>query len=188
MNVILIGMKHCGKSTLGAALAARWQCLFSDVDTLIEERHACEGGGNLSVREIFAQHGEARFTELETAVVCDLCLRLSDATDNHVIAGGGRTALNKKVDELLAGLGVIVYLEGSPEEMFARVMQTGVPAFVDQSDPAGHFQELYRQRDPHYRRLANLTVNVDGLDVEAALERLCASLKEKDEGGGNLEG
>ena len=39
--------------------------------------------------------------------------------------------------------------------------------------------ELYRQRDPHYRRLANLTVNVDGLDAAAALEKLCASLSGK---------
>ena len=181
MIVSLIGMKHCGKSTLGAALAARWGCPFADVDTLIEERHACEGGGNLSVREIFAQQGEARFTELETAAVCELYLRLSDSTADHVIAVGGRTALNKRVDELLTGLGVIVYLEVSPDEMFARVRRTGVPAFVDQADPAGHFQELYRQRDPHYRRLANRTVNVDGLDAAAALEKLCASLTERDE-------
>ena len=179
MIVTLIGMKHCGKSTLGAALAARWGCPFADVDTLIEERSACEGGGNLTVREIFAQQGEARFTELETAVVCDLYLRLNDATASQVIAVGGRTALNTRVDELLAGLGVIVYLEVSPEEMFARVQRTGVPAFVDQADPAGHFMELYRQRDPHYRRLANLTVNVDGLDAAAALEKLCASLSGK---------
>lgn len=169
-------MKHCGKSTLGAALAARWGCPFADVDRLIEERNACEGGGQLTVREIFAQHGEARFTELETAVVCELYLRLSDSPASHVIAVGGRTALNKRVDELLTALGVIVYLEVSPAEMFARVQRTGVPAFVDQTDPAGHFEELYRQRDPHYRRLANLIVNVDQLDPAAALEKLCREL------------
>ncbi len=176
MIVTLIGMKHCGKSTLGAALAAHWGCSFDDVDKLIEERNACEGGGNLTVREIFAQHGEARFTELETAAVCELYLRYNDSKENHVISVGGRTALNTKVDELLTGLGEIVYLEVSADEMFARVMKTGIPAFVDEADPAGHFQELYRQRDPHYRRLAQLTVNVDKLDPQAALEKLCREL------------
>jgi shikimate kinase len=177
MNATLIGMKHCGKSTLGAALAARWGCPFYDVDKMIEEHNACEGGGSLSVREIFSQHGEARFVELETAVVCELYLRLADSNETHVISVGGRTALNTRVDELLKALGLIVYLEVSPEEMFARVMRTGVPAFVDQSDPAGHFQELYQQRDPHYRQLASLTVNLDKLDPHAALEKLSRAIE-----------
>jgi shikimate kinase len=176
MNVTLIGMKHCGKSTLGAALSARWGCPFYDVDKLIEEHNACEGGGTLSVREIFKQHGETRFVELETTAVCDLYLRLADSTENHVISVGGRTALNPRVDELLAALGLIVYLEVSPEEMFARVQRTGIPAFVDQADPAKHFQELFQQRDPHYRRLANLIVNLNGLDPVAALNKLCIEL------------
>ena len=36
MNVILIGMKHCGKSTIGRMLAERWGCPFFDVDPMIE--------------------------------------------------------------------------------------------------------------------------------------------------------
>jgi shikimate kinase len=178
MTIILIGMKHCGKTTLGAALAAQWECPFSDVDKLIEERNACEGGGPLSVRDIFNQHGEARFVELETAVVCALYLRLADSRDRHVISVGGRTALNTRVDELLAALGLIVYLEVSAGEIFARVARTGIPAFVDQADPAKHFHELYQQRGPHYRRLAHLIVNVDNLEPAAALSKLCHALEQ----------
>ena len=176
MIVTLIGMKHCGKSTLGAALAARWGCPFFDVDQMIEERHACKTGEQLPVREIFKRQGEHRFHELETQVVCDLYLRLSDSKDNGVVAVGGRTALNTKVDELLTALGLIVYLEVSPEEMFARVQRGGLPPFVDEKDPMGHFAKLHAERAPHYRRLANLTVNLDGLNPEAALEKLCREL------------
>jgi shikimate kinase len=172
MIVTLIGMKHCGKSTLGAALAARWRCPFYDVDQMIEERHACKTGARLTVREIFKQEGETRFHELETQVVCDLYLRLSDSQDRSVVAVGGRTALNTKVDELLTALGTIVYLEVSPAEMFARVQRGGLPPFVDEKDPIGHFARLHAERTPHYRRLANLTVNLDGLAPAAALEKL----------------
>lgn len=176
MIVTLIGMKHCGKTTLGTALAARWGCPFHDVDQMIEERHACKSGQWLSVREIFTQEGEQRFHELETQVVCELYLRLSDATDNSVIAVGGRTALNTKVDELLTALGVIVYLEVSLAEMFARVQRGGLPPFVNEKDPMGHFAKLHAERTPHYGRLANLTVNLDGLGPDAALEKLCREL------------
>ena len=187
MNVILIGMKHCGKTTLGSALSARWRCPFYDVDRMIEEHNERETGQRLGVREIFSAGGEDRFRELEARVVCDLFLRLDKENGSHVVAVGGRTALNKRVDALLGAMGVVVYLEVSPEEMFARVKRSGLPAFVDQNDPENHFLELYKERAPHYRRLARLSVNLDGLNADAALEELCRCLEKytagmKDEG------
>ena len=44
MNIVLIGMKYCGKSTLGAALARWWACPFYDVDRMIEQTYACDAG------------------------------------------------------------------------------------------------------------------------------------------------
>ena len=170
-------MKHCGKSTLGAALAARWGCPFHDVDRLMEEQYACATGQRLSVREIFATRGEAAFGELEAQVVAALYLTLDGVNAPHVVALGGRTVLNERVGTLLSGLGTVVYLEVSPEEMFARVLRGGLPPFVDKQDPVMHFLELYKERVPHYQALANLTVNLDGLDVAAATEKLYAALK-----------
>ena len=176
MNVILIGMKHCGKSTLGAALAARWGCPFHDIDRMIEDYHTAETGQLLSVREIFSTEGEAHFHRLEAKAITDLYLRLDDKIPS-VVAVGGRTALNAKVDSLIQTMGLVVYLEVSPEEMFARVKRNGLPPFLDQTDPEKHFTQIYEERAPYYRRLARLTVNLDGLDVEAALEKLCRELE-----------
>jgi shikimate kinase len=178
VNVILIGMKHCGKTTLGSALAARWQCPFYDVDQMIEQYNERETGQRLTVREIFSKGGEERFRELEARAVCDLFLLLDKSEDSNVVAVGGRTALNKKVDALLSVMGLVVYLEVSPDEMFARVTRSGLPAFVDENDPENHFLKLHEERSPHYRRLARLTVNVDGLDADAAVEKLSRSIKE----------
>ena len=179
MNITLIGMKHCGKTTLGAALAARWRCPFHDVDQLIESHYACDTGERLGFREIFARRGEDYFLELETKVVCELYLRLNESKTPHVIAVGGRTVLNKKVNDLLSALGLIVYLEVSSEELFARVTHAGLPPFLDEKDPAKHFLDLCRERTPHYRCLANLTVNLDGTDATAALEKLCYAIKQR---------
>ncbi len=185
MNVILIGMKHCGKSTLGAALAARWQCPFHDVDRMIEELQVCKTGAWMGVREIFTSRGERYFGELESQVVCDLCLRLNDARDPHVVALGGRTMLNDRVGELLSGIGRVVYLEVSPEEMFVRVLRGGLPPFINHEDPVMSFLELYKERVPHYQRAAQLTVNLDGLDVAASLEKLCRELDRANQAKGH---
>jgi shikimate kinase len=177
MKVVLIGMKHCGKSTLGTALADRWGCPFHDIDRLIEERQACESGQWLAVREIFNTLGEVRFTELEAQAVSELYLRLHESPAAAVVAVGGRTALNERVADLLGGIGTVVYLEVSPEEMFQRVLRGGLPSFINQEDPWMSFLKLYQERIPHYRRRAELTVNLDGLSVEQGLEKLCRELE-----------
>ncbi len=159
-------------------MAARWQCPFHDVDRMIEEYNERETGQRLGVREIFSSGGEARFRELEARAVCDLFLDLDKTNQSHVVAVGGRTALNKKASVLLGAMGTVVYLEVSPAEMFARVKRSGLPAFVDENDPENHFLELYKERDPSYRRLAHLIVDLNGLDPQAALEKLSKALEE----------
>ncbi|HUI05940.1 MAG TPA: shikimate kinase [Verrucomicrobiae bacterium] len=178
MNVILIGMKHCGKTTLGSALAARWGCPFYDIDRMIEEYNSSETGQQLTVREIFTTGGEGRFRELEAKAVCDLFLRLDKSDGSNVVAVGGRTALNKKVEALLSAMGLVVYLDVSPDEMFTRVTRSGLPPFVDENDPENHFLQLHKERAPYYQRLARLTVKLDGLDADAALEKLCRGIEE----------
>jgi shikimate kinase len=184
MNVILIGMKHCGKTTLGSALAARWRCPFYDVDRMIEDYNERETGQRSTVREIFSAGGENRFRELEAKVVCDLFLLLGKTEQSNVVAVGGRTALNKKVDALLRAMGLVVYLEVSPDEMFARVARSGLPPFVDETDPENHFLKLHEERSPQYRRLARLTVNVDKLGADAAAEKLARAIEEYSRGQG----
>jgi shikimate kinase len=181
MKVVLIGMKHCGKSTLGTSLAARWGCPFHDIDRLIEEHQARDSGKWLSVRDIFNTLGEARFTELEAQAVSELYLSLHESPAAAVVAVGGRTALNERVSNLLGGIGTVVYLEVSPEEMFQRVLRGGLPSFINQEDPLMSFLELYQERIPHYQRRADITVNLNGLSVEAGLEKLCRELERADQ-------
>lgn len=178
MNVVLIGMKHCGKSTLGRALARRWGCPFHDVDAMIEATHACASGETLVTREIFSRHGEDYFHEVEGQVVCELYLTLERAGSTAVVALGGRTALNEAVSRLLGDIGLRVYLDVRPEELLARVMRSGVPPFLNPEDPEADFLALCRQRRPLYEAQADLVVNLDGLAPEQALEALVRRIEE----------
>jgi shikimate kinase len=176
MNVVLIGMKHCGKSTIGKALAARLECPFYDVDPMIEDTHACDTGDKLSVREIFERHGETHFHRIEGHAVCELYLKLDRPGSRAVVALGGRTALNSTVCGLLRAIGPVVYLHVAPEVIFERVERSGIPPFLDADDPAGDFMALYRKRHPRYEELADLIVDINGLDPDRAADLLETSI------------
>ena len=178
MNVVLIGMKHCGKSTLGAALARRWHCRFHDLDTLIEATHRCDTGKSMSVRGIFTHHGESAFRDIEGQVVCQLYLQLTRSDEKAVIALGGRTALNQAVTSLFGDIGLLVYLQARNEELFERISRTGIPPFLDTADPRGSLEALVRERDPCYRSLADIVVDVSGRDTTAAEMELVRRLEE----------
>lgn len=172
MNVVLIGMKGCGKSTVGAALARRWNCQFFDTDTMIETHHACDTGQKLTVRDIFSRFGEEYFKKIEGNVVCELYMKLSDPDKPHVVALGGRTATNDRARDLLKAMGTIVYLQVEPLELYRRVEQLGLPPFLNPENPKADFLALCKRREPEYEHLANLTAKIDGMDVERAVDEV----------------
>ena len=88
----------------------------------------------------------------------------------RVVALGGRTALNSTICALLGAIGTVVYLQVPPDVIFERIRRTGLPPFLNADDPAGDFQTLYHKRHPRYEALADLTVNIAGLDPHAAAD------------------
>jgi len=187
MVVVLIGMKHCGKSTLGRGLARRWRCAFFDVDELLEKDYARQaapaGAERVSAREIFRREGEAGFAELEARVVRQLAEKLAAKNERAVVAVGGRTALNPAAQGLLRGLGRVVYLKAQPQELLKRVRRGEWPAFVDEKDPEGDFLRFCAQREPQYEHVADTVVEVSGLGVNEALARLAGAVEECGDGG-----
>ena len=77
-NIILIGMPGCGKSTVRKLLADRTGRQFVDIDTQVEEL------AHKSIRQIFAEDGEAAFRHWETKVLTKL-----GKQSGLVIATGG---------------------------------------------------------------------------------------------------
>jgi shikimate kinase len=183
MNVVLLGMKHSGKSTLGAALAKRWSCELYDVDPMIQSTHASERNEELSVREIFSQYGEEHFRRLEVHAVCELYLKLDKPGSNAVVALGGRTALNKTICELLRAIGLTVYLHVPPEVIYERIQRAGLPPFLQGEDPHEQFLELYRHREPQYRAVADTVVDLGQTHgVDESVDTLIRTIEEHQHG------
>ena len=77
MNIILIGMPGCGKSTVGVLLAKSMLCDFVDTDLIIQNKY------KKSLCDIINEDGLTGFTEKENSVLAEL------TCDNAVVATGG---------------------------------------------------------------------------------------------------
>src|SRR3954466_9333292 len=111
MSVILMGYRGSGKTTIGRRLADRlWQS-FVDTDEMIVKQ------AGKPIAQIFADHGEEHFRNLETEAVKAAC-GLAD----HVIALGGGAVLKDQNRDLLKKSGhKIIYLRCEPHELLKRI-------------------------------------------------------------------
>ena len=100
-----------------------------------------------------------------------------------VAAMGGRTAANGRVGDLLDAMGTVVYLQADPTIVLARILAGGAPPFLAGDETGEQFMRIWRQRIAVYERLADVTVDVRGLEIDEAMSAPAAKLEELDDGG-----
>jgi shikimate kinase len=163
MKIYLVGFMGSGKTTVGRELAARIDAPFFDLDELVE---AAE---QLSIKEIFAQRGEAYFRKRERDV-----LRSTKHLEGAVIATGGGTFTFDENVQFIQSEGLSVYLSAPYALLRARVGEKAAdrPLFTD--DLATH--ELFANRIRYYR-MSDLSIDVREKETPSEIaERLMLEL------------
>jgi shikimate kinase len=156
-NIILIGMKSSGKTTIGRWVARKLGLRFTDVDAEVERLHFTQKGERLRFREIFQNYGKDYFRTLETAALQTLAAARSEAP--FVLATGGGLPLAEENRILLRRMGTIVFLDVAQDVLLPRITARGIPAFFPYpNDPAKSLAELLAVRRPIYGALAQITV------------------------------
>lgn len=140
-------MPGSGKSTVGRQLARQLGVRFVDTDALIEARLG------MPIRDWFVAHGEASFREVEQDVIDE-----TTALPGVVIATGGGAVLRPSNREALHARTHVVYLRSTPEELHRRLRHDTQRPLLQVADPLGRLRELFRERDPLYRRTAHFIV------------------------------
>jgi shikimate kinase len=162
----LIGMPGSGKSTVGRQLSRRLVLPFFDSDHVIEQRLGC------SIREYFAQQGEAAFRDLEQEVIAELA-----AGPNCVLATGGGAVLRPPNRECLRASGQVIYLRSTPEEVFRRVRHDGNRPLLQVEDPLTRLRSLHAERDPLYRETAHFVIETGRPSVPTLVNMIMMQLE-----------
>jgi shikimate kinase len=138
VNLYLVGMMGAGKSTVGRQLASRLGYHFFDTDALIEQ------ATGQSVRQIFAESGEAIFRKLESQVLAQLC-----AQKNLLISTGGGIVTTPFNWSYLRH-GIVVWLDVPIDTLYQRLQQDEGRPLLQTPDPLQTLTDLLVQRERLY--------------------------------------
>lgn len=138
MNLYLIGMMGCGKTTTGQRLAQALNYRFLDTDAVVTQVT------HQSITEIFDQMGEAGFRDLESRVLSQV-----SAYQRSVVATGGGIVLRRENWGYLRQ-GLILWLDVPVEQLYQRLQQDTTRPLLQDPDPLGKLKTLLGKRRSLY--------------------------------------
>lgn len=153
-NLVLIGYRATGKTTVARLVAERLGWQWVDADVEIERR------AGKPIAQIFGEDGEPAFRDLEAEVIADLCGR-----PRLVVAAGGGAPLRPESRQAMRSQGIVVWLKAPPETILARMTADATTASrrpnLTDKDPFEEIVHLLAQREPIYRQSAHLEVDTE---------------------------
>ncbi len=151
MNLVLIGYRGTGKSTVAKLLAAQ---LGMEVVSLDQEivRHT-----GRSIPDIVAAHGWPHFRDLESEITARYAAR-----DNIIIDAGGGVILRPQNVEHLRREGKLFWLRASVPVIVARIEGGSErPALTAGKSFTEEVEDVLRERTPLYAAAAHHAVDTD---------------------------
>lgn len=138
-SIVLVGLMGAGKTVIGRLLAKRLKLPFIDAD------HEIEAAAGKSIKDIFAEHGEAYFRDGERKVI----KRILD-NGPQVLATGGGAFMNKETREAIFERGVTLWLKADLNILMERVSRRNTRPLLQTDNPHEVMKKLLEERYPIY--------------------------------------
>ena len=155
-RIILIGYMGAGKTTVGRQLALALGLQFYDLDWYIEMRY------HKKVSEIFAEHGEDYFRDLERRMLHEV----AEFEDVVISCGGGTPCFYDNI-QYMNQQAETVYLKLEPEVlcMHLKMGRTVRPLILGKTEDEllQYIRQSLAEREPFYKQ-AKHTLDVSLMD------------------------
>ena len=154
-TVVLIGFMGSGKTSVGRELSRMLGFQFIDTDDEIVRM-----AGGRPISRIFEEDGEAKFREMEAAVLASLAGR-----HKLVVSTGGGLPLRAENRTRMASMGFVVWLDATREAILERVAGNANRPLLRGEDLEEKVDAMLEDRRAIYREAADLRVETNGLAV-----------------------
>ena len=139
-NISFIGMAGCGKSTIGNAVASRFNLSFIDTDLLIEKEF------DMTLENIKKEFGYEFVRSAEEKIILGLDL------SSKIISTGGSAVYSKNSMNHLQSFSKIIYIN-TPLEIIMERIDAGQGRGLAVPDNMT-VSEIYSERKPLYENFA----------------------------------
>jgi len=163
-SVVLVGMPGCGKSAIGRRLAPRLDLPFVDADEEIER------AAGKTIKDIFAEHGEAYFREGERRVIARLL-----AAGPQVLATGGGALMNEETRANIRRDAISVWVKAELPVLVRRVLKRNNRPLFEGRDAETVMKELMQARYPVFAT-ADITVESRDVPHEVIVDEIIAAI------------
>lgn len=163
-----------GKSTIGPILANTIGYNFVDLDAAIEKRE------RRKINEIFSEHGEQYFRNVERTLLEEIASR----AHKTIISLGGGTLANDQTLLFVKSAGIVIYLKVNEEQIYRRLHAKGDRPMLRDDDGKllngaplmEKIRALLDRRTPYYER-ADIIMNTDDKKIGMTIDELTKQLR-----------
>lgn len=174
MNLVLIGYRGTGKSTVGTLLAERLGMRYVCMDSEITKK------AKMSIPEIVEKYGWAKFRDLESELTKELTWQ-----DGLVIdTGGGVIERQENVKDLQVNT-LIFWLHASVDTIISRIHgDSSRPALTSGKTFLEEVSEVLAKREPIYKAAAHHEIDTNNTNpslVADSIIKIWAQRPNRDE-------
>lgn len=168
MNIILIGIRGSGKTTVGKILAKELKKDFIEIDTLITAK------SRTSIPKIVEQRGWDYFRDIESNVVQEVAEK-----DNIVIATGGGVVVRTKNIELLKKHGKLFWLTVSVPALLKRIGDDkNRPSLTGKISRKEDMEITLKEREKLYQNAADVVVDTENKTAKEVAKEILTNLED----------
>lgn len=165
MNIILIGYRCSGKTSVGKRLAQKLGWPFVDTDDRLREKHG------RPVSSLVKDEGWEGFRRLERDVIREVC-----AEDSSVIAAGGGAILDPENVATMQKSGRVVWLRVSPQTVKQRMARDeNTDELRPALTPKGLYEEIIdvlQARTPIYEQAMEFSIDTEGKTIVEIADKI----------------
>jgi shikimate kinase len=162
MNILLIGMRGSGKTTIGQSLASRLGYTFIDSDKELVARVG------KTIPSIVKESGWDKFRDYESSILKSVCEK-----DTQVIATGGGVILRSENVNIMKKAGSIVWLTAPVDELIERIGEdTNRPSLTNADSIKEEMEHVLSERSQLYKCVADQILNTHNKSIHSVTKEI----------------